>query len=67
VIEGGMFIKFRDAGVFDDAWIAKTHERLGLKRLGKPGEIADAVTFLASRRASYVTGQQIAVAGGYGV
>lgn len=67
VIEGGMFIKFRDAGVFDDAWIAKTHERLGLKRLGKPEEVADAVTFLASRRASYVTGQQIAVAGGYGV
>ena len=33
-------------------------------RLGKPEEIADAITFLASPRASFITGQVLAVNGG---
>jgi 3-oxoacyl-[acyl-carrier protein] reductase len=35
-----------------------------LRRLGKPEEIADAIVWLASDRASYVTGQTILVDGG---
>ena len=35
-----------------------------LGRLGKPEEIADAVAFLASEQAAYMTGQSINVTGG---
>lgn len=38
---------------------------LPLKRLGKPSEIADAIVFVASNKASFVTGQSISVDGGH--
>lgn len=38
-----------------------------LGRMGKPEDIAEAVAFLASDRASYITGQTIMVDGGMGI
>jgi 3-oxoacyl-[acyl-carrier protein] reductase len=39
--------------------------RILLRRYGKPEEIADAVWFLASSHASYVTGQVLGIDGGF--
>jgi NAD(P)-dependent dehydrogenase (short-subunit alcohol dehydrogenase family) len=36
-----------------------------LRRFGTPDEIADAVVFLASKQAKYITGQTLFVDGGY--
>jgi 3-oxoacyl-[acyl-carrier protein] reductase len=43
-----------------DAWAADAP----LKRLGQPREVAEAIVWLASERASYITGQTVLVDGG---
>ena len=37
----------------------------GLKRLSRPEDIADAIAFLASDRAAYITGQVLGLSGGF--
>ena len=44
---------------------AKFIEQIPLGRLGKPQDIADAVTFLSSDRAQFITGQVIHINGGF--
>jgi len=39
-------------------------EAMPMKRIGKPGELAPTVLFLASEGASYITGQVVAIDGG---
>lgn len=51
-------------------WMAQELEQqvlpsIPLRRVGLPEDIADAVVFLASRQASWITGQVIQVAGGH--
>jgi phosphoglycerate dehydrogenase-like enzyme len=51
-----------------DFWAANREKILqayAIKRLGRPGDIAPAVAFLASDLASWITGQTLSISGGY--
>lgn len=65
VIEAGIFKRLQAQGVFDAAWEEAVLAGLALKRFGDPVEVAETVSFLASNRAGYITGQLIAVDGGF--
>ncbi len=48
-----------------DAIYARWEDEIPMRRLGEPREFAALAAFLASDRASYITGQSIAVDGGW--
>lgn len=56
------------AGTFaQEAWTAPTLQRTPLGRLGDPEDISGAILFLCSPAASWITGQTLAIDGGYTV
>ena len=67
VIDAGMFHDLMAKGAFPEGWTEQTLAMLSVKRWGHPEEIGYAVSWLASARAAYVTGQQINVSGGFGL
>ena len=55
-----------DSGSTPEAVLADFSEEIPLGRMAQPAEIAAAVVFVASPRASYMTGQNVTVDGGIG-
>lgn len=58
------FIKTEMTDVLDDAVKDAMKNQIPLGRIGEPEDIANAVAFLASDNASYITGQTLVVDGG---
>ncbi|MGH7307715.1 MAG: SDR family oxidoreductase [Candidatus Rokuibacteriota bacterium] len=54
----------RQSGMPTDAYVARSSTDIPLRRIGTPEEFANVLVFLASERASYVTGVAIQVDGG---
>ena len=59
----GMAAEAKLAGTSVDEAIDRANKRLPLGRIARPEEIADAVLFLASARASYITGVVLSMDG----
>jgi len=59
----GMAADARLTGIAMDEAVQRANERLPMRRIATPEEIADAVLYLASPRASYVTGAVLAMDG----
>jgi NAD(P)-dependent dehydrogenase (short-subunit alcohol dehydrogenase family) len=66
VIEAGIFTRLSKGELGSD-WTDAAKRNTPLRRFGTADEVADAVEFLASSRASYVTGQTLMLDGGYSI
>jgi len=67
VLLDGMASRFRETGEMDDRAAQVALSRIPLGRFGNAIDIAEAVCFLASPGASYITGQMLDVDGGYSI
>jgi len=67
VIEAGFVHDYVRDGAMDEKYFTAMKRNVPLGRMGQAREVAEAVLFLASSRASYTTGQVLRVDGGYPV
>lgn len=67
MLTDGMAARLMASGDLDDEALAVTMRNIPLRRFGDAQDIAEAVCFLASDRADFISGQMLDVDGGYTV
>jgi NAD(P)-dependent dehydrogenase (short-subunit alcohol dehydrogenase family) len=67
MLTDGMAERLIGSGELDERALEVARGNIPLRRFGTAGDIAEAVCFLASDRAGFITGQKINVDGGYTV
>ncbi|MFD4408667.1 MULTISPECIES: SDR family NAD(P)-dependent oxidoreductase [unclassified Streptomyces] len=67
MLTDGIAARLISSGELDEAALEITRRNIPLRRFGDATDIAEAVAFLASDRADFITGQALGVDGGYSV